>query len=141
MDCKDLTVCDFVKHDGTIKIVDAVYLCSVSVHDPSKPWGVALSKLVHVDDIEPIKLTEEILVKNGFCENIHYYPYPTYEYSDDENFVVRIAFPQDCDKTEYNKTFCEIDAKWCDILHIDCEYVHQLQHLMRLCGIEKEIEL
>lgn len=136
MDCKDLMVGDLVYiHEPECKghRIDAIDELDGQVGADGEVYDEC--------DIRPIPLTSDILVKNGFCENIHYYPYPTYEYSDDENFVVRIAFPQDCDKTEYNKTFCEIDAKWCDILHIDCEYVHQLQHLLRLAGVQKEIEL
>lgn len=136
MDCKDLMVGDWVYiHEPECKghRIDAIDELDGQVGADGEVYDEC--------DIRPIHLTKDILVKNGFCENIHYYPYPTYEYSDDENFVVRIAFPQDCDKTEYNKTFCEIDAKWCDIIHIDCEYVHTLQHLLRLCGIKKELTI
>ena len=87
-------------------------------------------------DIEPIQLTSEILEKNGF-ENIGddtyqleekpcwfwvdffrhtygcEYDTSTYEYEDDEHRLKLYGIPS----------------------------VHELQHALRLCGIEKEIEL
>lgn len=129
MDCKDLMIYDFVKHDGTIKIVDAVYLYSVSVHDPSEPWGVAKSELVSVDDIEPIPLTEEILVKNGWdftkSGNSVYC-------KEDTNGDVELS------KDEYG-FYWSINSDEYVILRID--YVHTLQHLLRLCGIDKELTI
>lgn len=121
MDCKDLTICDYVKHDGIIKIVDAVYLYSVSVHDPSEPWGVAKSELVSVDDIEPIKLTEDILVKNGWRKE------PITIDGDYANWHGEIPISQAED--EYN--YADIELR----------YAHQLQHMLRLCGIEKELTI
>jgi len=121
MDCKDLTIGDYVKHNGTIKIVDAVYLCSVSVHDPNEPWGVALSKLVHVDDIEPIKLTEEILMKNGWRKE------PITIDGDYADWYGEIPICQEEDEFNYER--------------IELTYAHTLQHLLRLVGVQKEIEL
>lgn len=130
MDCKDLTICDYVKHDGIIKIVDAVYLYSVSVHDPSEPWGVAKSELVSVDDIEPIKLTEDILVKNGFEKT-------TNDWNRHRPLIIfeSMGFPT-------ISIHADMDMKhfW---VHgtIDLTYVHQLQRLLNLCNIDKEIIL
>lgn len=139
MNCKDLTICDFVKHDGTIKIVDAIYLYSVSVHDPSKPWGVASSELVHVDDIEPIKFTEEILVKNGF------YRSPRWHYCEittDDGFkiYVQLGCGGTIDYVRITKHNSDLMERDLDVT-VSIHYVHELQHLLRLCGVEKEIEL
>ena len=135
MDCKYLTICDFVKHDGTIKIVDAVYLYSVSVHDPSKPWGVASSKLVSVDDIEAIPLTEEILVKNGFSYEHEEETCSTCSYHHWQLVGEYLAL-DDC---QYWRKEKKDDLPRFRIAGIDVNYVHQLQHLLRLCGIEKEL--
>lgn len=118
MDCKDLTICDFVKHDGIIKIVDAVYLYSVSVHDPSEPWGVAKSELVSVDDIEPIKLTEDILVKNGFVKT----------WNGDWQFK------------EYSTIIISKDY-YVNIFErsIRIDYIHELQHLLHATCVDKEL--
>ena len=77
---------------------------------------------IRYDEIESIPLTIEILKKNGFIEE-----------------------SRDC----YGEPlqYCElIDGLWIDISEENffegkLEYVHQLQHALRLCEIEKEIEL
>lgn len=95
-----------------------------------------VSRDVCSDDIRPIPLTADILEKNGF-ENIGddtyqleekpcwfwvdffrhtygcEYDTSTYEYEDDEHRLKLYGIPS----------------------------VHELQHALRLCGIEKEIEL
>lgn len=70
-----------------------------------------------IKDLITIPLTEDILVKNGFKGN----PLDGYYYW------------QDADRIELNGNF--------GYHGIVINYVHQLQHLLRLCGIEKEIEL
>ena len=128
MNCKDLTIGDFVKHDGTIKIVDAVYLYSVSVHDPSEEWSISEAKTYSIDDIEPIKLTEEILVKNGYksAQGVDFYWIDEKKHCSIKNYDGKRLF---CYKQGINDVWLVV------------KYVHELQHLLRLCGIEKEIEL
>lgn len=106
-----------------------------------------------VDMIEPIRLTREILKKNGF-----YYGYTSNEEDilnntiatsseDNKGWVwdegagsVKVIFPNESDggaiivdDQSFNKglyfVFCE------DI------FVHELQHALRLCNIDKTIEL
>jgi hypothetical protein len=98
-------------------------------------------ELVHQSEIQPIPLTPEILENNGFVEVKHYYPYPTYEYVvDSQKFLIRVAFPKDSKATERTKPFVEVDAEWC--WHSgDCEFFHELQHVLRYCKIKKEIVL
>jgi len=96
-----------------------------------------LRGLIGFSEIKPIPLTPEILEKNGFEKAL--------QISDTEPF--------DTDEEgnkhySYNKTFwgwyqqdnifC-IPANGMGWLYI--KYVHQLQHALRLCKIEKEIIL
>lgn len=92
-------------------------------------------------EFEPIPLTPEILERNGFLANKHVYPYPYYEYEVKEiKLIIGFAFPQG-NKTSYKKPWVCIDTECVYIEHLPCMFVHQLQHALRLCGIEKEIEL
>lgn len=91
--------------------------------------------------LKPIPLTPEILDKNGFEKVKHYYPYPTYEFRGIERCVVMVAFPKGSNKTKLEKPFVEIDSEQYWIAHVDTEYVHELQHALKLCKIDKEIEL
>lgn len=93
-------------------------------------------------DLEPIPITLEILERNGFtyCERTGgCYLYTTISYgnwgaevvlfdvnSEYRNNQLHIGSPDDSD------TFLHL---------MECNYVHQLQHALRLCGIEKEIEI
>lgn len=93
------------------------------------------------EDFVGITLTPEILEKNGFTANTHVYPYPYYEYINKEDELkVGFAFPQ-VNRTSYNEPWVYIDTGNVFIEHLPCVFVHQLQHALKLCGIEKTIEL
>ena len=74
-------------------------------------------------DISPIPLTEEILDKNFERQSLGEYILP---------FKLPYVFYWDIQK---HYGFLE------DHCLIQIEYVHQLQQLLRLCGIQKEIQL
>ena len=110
---------------------------------------VALSKgAKDINKIEPIPLTEEILHKNGFKNDVLAQKSIIAEGA--SNFSV-ILISEDNRITlnnidEYLNSF----NKW--TVHIDTEdmrtmctaeitYVHELQHILKLCKIEKEIIL
>lgn len=107
--------------------------------DDSEPYPIILTteETVSLDGIVPIPLTEDILVKNGFEKKIYtspsnnedyrYYQWnPTPEYPD-----YGVWLWPDGDSYTYNSRISDIKIN----------YVHQLQHLLRLCCIENEIEL
>ena len=95
----------------------------------------------NIEVIEPIPLTLEILEKNEFVANKHVYPYPYYEYINEEDKLkVGFAFPQG-NRTSYKEPWVFIDSEYVFVEHLPCIYVHQLQHALRFCGIDKNIEL
>lgn len=84
------------------------------------------------EEIKPIPLTEEILEKNGFTSVEDQYSHKKY-------FLLG--------KNEYNSdiywdglTILIIEKDY-DAYICDAEYVHELQHALKLCRIEKEIIL
>lgn len=84
--------------------------------------------LVEIDDeFVGIPLTPEILEKNGFRKGCYVGGY----YSPDCPFRV---FTKKDGK-------CGFTTLFDDEIHFSCIFVHQLQHALRLYGIEKEIEL
>ena len=104
------------------------------------------------DDIKPIPLTIEILEKNGF-HLMHGFgyseTYPTYGWGDkdgDKYISVDVRFYDDepigsvQHLVKINRDSMKEDGV--DSIHsCDIDYVHKLQHALRLCGIEKEIVL
>ena len=115
---------------------------TIEIVEPTRVWLTHGSTHVPLLFIEPVPLTADILLKNNFVEVSGHFPYPTYEYvpADGEKFVVRVAFPNGSKATKRTKPFVEVDAKWC--WHTsECEFVHSLQQVLRICGIEKEITI
>ena len=78
--------------------------------------------------IRPIPLTPEILEKNGFC----------FVKSSDRDTVWNGWWIYE--NLELGTCCLDRNANWpccinIDDMNIDCEYVHQLQHALRLCEI------
>ena len=82
---------------------------------------------VDTGDLRPIPLTAEILEKNGFDMDGY-----VVHFKEDEHYMLEMVFEDD-------------ELRWtinCDEYTImNFEYVHELQHALRLCGVEKEIIL
>jgi len=134
LSCRDLMVGDWVRikitqHNTTVTNIDANSVYTEAAFP------------IRYDEIEPILLTPEILEKNGFVANKHVYPYPYYEYTNEEDKLkIGFAFPQG-NRTSYKDPWVYIDSECVFVEHLPCIFVHQLQHTLRLCEIEKEIEL
>ena len=101
----------------------------------TEPDGYNAITCVDISDIKPIPLTPEILKKNGFVEFIpHNWQIVI------NNIMIELREP------EHNM------AVWLDWVEHDTgtyasyifpgpNCVHELQHALRLCNIDKEIEL
>ena len=72
------------------------------------------------DGIEPIPLTHEILEKNGWKETQYWH-----EYQDGKNTI-------QCCLPDMQGIINGIEIK-----EFQCKYVHQYQHLLRLCGLDE----
>ena len=137
MDCKDLMVGDWVSYCGFYNKV--IYIGQkVSMYD-----GKGTEFTTDPEHIRPIPLTEDILVKNGFE-----YAYNEASKMRNKQLLVanigghyievrldkkNVAIWYDYDENEsdfYSDVFLPLPY-----------FVHGFQHLLRLCGIEKEIEL
>ena len=81
----------------------------------------------------PIPLTAEILEKNGLK---NYEEYPEYKIKTNEYEIwVILDEPQNCVHVE------KFDKSIPTIYHSKISFVHDLQHALRLCGVDKEIVL
>lgn len=72
------------------------------------------------DGIEPIPLTHEILEKNGWKETQYWL-----EYQDGKNTI-------QCCLPDMRGIINGIEIE-----NFKCEYAHQYQHLLRLCGLNE----
>lgn len=71
-------------------------------------------------EFNPIHLTPEILEKNGWKETAYWH-----EYQDGKN-IIQCCLPDMRGR-----------INGIEIEHFKCEYVHQYQHLLRLCGLNE----
>ena len=110
MNCKELMVGDWV-------------ICNHYQDKPfTKQFGVADFAKGEYEFCEPIPLTEDILVKNGFEKFAE--SQTLFDYTDND-IHLEYWIGDGC----FRYYTAEI------------RYVHTLQHLLRLCGIDKEIKL
>lgn len=79
-----------------------------------------------------VELVPEILEKNGFKWTTR----KSYMVSSIGTVSMTWGFYKDCLSISDHS-----DDGGCQISSLKCKFVHQLQHALRLCGIEKTIEL
>lgn len=117
----DLSIGDWVKCNGFKATIAGYNAESGSIQVLTKQKNKMWFGIEH---IEPIPLTPEILEKNGFEENCgRWY-----------NSEALMEFEQ------YKDGWCRtINCGEYSVYFI--KYVHQLQHALRLTGVEKEIEV
>ena len=118
--CRDFVVGDWVanRNGSPMQIVavdeDNAYACE---GNEERPW-------IFGDDEgyepQPIPLTPEILEKNGWKEDEYWH-----EYKDGGN-IIQCCLP--VMRGRINGIVIE---------NFQCEYVHQYQHLLRLCGLNE----
>lgn len=102
---------------------------------------LAYNDLYDYDEIEPIPLSAEILEQNGFVtkDKPDGWPgYRSYKYSEGSTGIV-FHLHHDTGKYEWSGK-CEISLNslpyW-----IRFKYLHELQHILKICGIDKEITI
>ena len=118
LSCKDLMVGDFIRRIYNQKIIKVIEIKQSCIYTNDNGY--------EYNEIEPIPITQEILEKNGF---VHYE-------EDVESF-----HDKDCVFIKQNLggygVCLDKNRTLSGLLH----YVHELQHALRLCGIDKEIIL
>lgn len=129
---KELMIGDWVMYNPNVFIEDE--------YEPTKEWyplkitsGEGIELAVE-DCYAPIPLTTDILEKNGFTEIKG--AYPTFKI-DIYGYLIKVTFPKETNK---EKPFLVIDSRP-SYYSSECLYVHELQHVLKLLGIKKEIEL
>lgn len=140
MKANELTIGDYVKFLGRVRKIKSIVRKDTGIEisfDGKNPVVVSL------DEIEPVPLTPEILKKNGWKHEF-----------DKTEYMVKYELAQEGKNCwmmwaikEHNLDIQRQDEKLnmynlkVQRVCIPCDYAHQLQHALRLCEIEKEIEL
>ena len=124
MDCKDLMIGDWVNVNGLNLKVGAIHADEIGVFDTD--YKIYWCSDDGLDRIDPIPLTDEILVKNGYktTQGLDFYWLDKKKHCCIKNYEGKRLF---CYKQGINDVWLVV------------KFAHQLQHLLRLCGIEKEL--
>lgn len=129
MDVKDLMIGDWVHYwilNINAKVNDVMSTGRLGIRFIDSKGKEGYIHGVICETVKPIPLTAEILEKNGFKkelseDNIHY------------RFVLIY------DGVRFSLLYARSVFQWLGPL--DFKFVHELQHALRLCGINKEIEI
>lgn len=111
--------------------------CQVKgLHNDDTVTLTGYRSMYYLIDAEPIPLTPEILEKNGFVLNEVIKEYYIFRGIDNRVYL--------CNDHEYinsrNEWHVHIDSEdYCSIASCELTYVHELQHILRLCNIKTEI--
>ncbi len=131
MKTNELMLGDYVQVNGEVCKVISISYFDIGISDRKEDFYHE-----HIDNVKPVPLTTEILEKNGFV------------YKEEEETCATEAFHHWW--LEGSAFALNDDSWWRSIkdgnLHVKfgifpLKYVHQLQHALRLCGIDKTIEL
>ena len=129
----DLSVGDRVKYKGkecTIASIYGDYPHEVALTCQGICYGCA-----YIDHLEPIPITAEVLEKNGFVKGddfLHKIDLP-------DNILLGVRRQTDGYIFELKREKRRIGELLVIIRGI--RYIHQLQHALRLAGVDKEVNL
>ena len=123
MKVNELMVGDWVNVNGLNLKVGAIHADEIGVVDPD--YKIYWCSDDEFDRIDPIPLTEDILEKNGFKK----------ESQTIDGDYCKYTLPG------FALNWCDTDGFWYQNGDITPNHVHTLQHLLRLVGVQKEIEL
>ena len=125
MKASELMVGDWVFTRGQIEQVTSIYdgyICTEHYEDSYDYY------------FEPIPITPEILEKNGFVQNPRSKSRRSHQICTDSVYISWW-------RGRLNILFKPFIGHSTNHVNVDGKYVHELQHALRICGIEKEIVL
>ena len=118
--CRDLMVGDWIADNNgfqwQITVVGDDYAYATFEGNEADPWEFDDRD----DQPQPIPITPEILEKNGWKEAEYWHEYK------DCKIIIQCSLP--IMRGRINGIVIE---------NFKCEYVHQYQHLLRLCGLNE----
>lgn len=128
MRIEELSIGDWVRHTFYEENVRIVRIYGDSERVLTERGKLSIS--CHLNHFEPIPLTPEILENNGFVKNGEYNEWNMGTWK--TPYLLGVSLERPMITIKWNGSSIFIDQ---------AKYVHQLQHALRLAGIEKEIEL
>lgn len=125
---KELMIGDYIQVNGEVCKIISVSYFDIGISDSKEDFYNE-----HIDNIKPIPLTPEILERNGFVKQA----YDGWLISENNG---RRLIEYHTDSFDGLLIINYAEEPYPKI-SIKLMYVHELQHALRLCGINKEIKL
>ena len=116
----DLMIGDWVLINNIPHKIQAIDSIDAEIQADDELYYVGEDRYHSEDKVEGILLTSEILEKNGWKETQYWH-----EYQDGKNTI-------QCCLPDMRGRINGIEIK-----EFQCKYVHQCQHLLRLCGLDE----
>lgn len=138
MKANELMIGDWVKHAVTNEVLQ---VSEFTLNEDLEFQRYYVNGIL-VENVEPIPLTKEIL-----NQNFDFHTIPSDGIHSKDEFWLLMEKPKRVWLHQYaTSVFVQIDTKdqygcECRLLQIKVLHVHELQHALKLCGIEKQIEL
>ena len=134
MDVNDLMIGDLVQVNGEVLKVISISYFDIGISDSKEDFYHE-----HIDNIEPIPLTQKILEKNRFVKYNEVSDTPPYDQDEEGNMYYSYKGEQKFWGWWQPNNVYFIPANAMGDLEI--KFVHELQHVLRLCNISKEINI
>lgn len=138
MKCQELQIGDYIKYQGQIYIIEEISAKGwVHLIHPDTRVRVNMTSDYIIDLLEPIPLTPEILKLNGFEQKTDGWLRCEDKANEFQNYIF-IQYRHQGDIRECEINYVNIvKANYLYVIN----YVHELQHLLRLCGVEKSLTI
>lgn len=146
MEVKDLMIGDWVYNSKNevckVYSILQIFENNITLENCSKPNDGTFETEFEFG-VSPIPITREILEKNGFVYRKNSGAFIVYAEESYSNQTVEVTlFNVESEFRNIQLHICESYGPQETMLHLmECNYVHELQHVFRSCGIKKEIEL
>ena len=120
MKCKELMIGDWVLINNTPHKIQAIDSIDAEIQADDELYYVGEDRYHSEDKLEGAPLTYKILKKNGWKDAEFWCEYQA------EEATIQSCLPDMRGR-----------INGIEIEHFKCEYVHQYQHLLRLCGLNE----
>lgn len=151
MEAKDLMIGDlfFIKDLQSTKAVGRVNVIGAPVFggktrfitlDCAGSFNNGFGYERTLEELLPIPLTEEILLTSGFKKEKGAIE-DVFTFDDEDESTRLVIHPKETNYTHGAYTYIHIDRGCISIEELPIEYVHELQHALRLCGLGEIVSI
>lgn len=138
MKANELMVGNIVRYDGMTVYIDQVN--KTKIEGMIDKNDLLIDIRFSVEHLEPIPITEELLAKNGFKREYDCICEYHYHIREIDDYFVEVMIG--CSNMGDEYVNCHIDN--CDrnsVANADIRYLHQLQNLLNIVGVEMKWEV